>query len=189
MKLNKINEVWNSANSIFKWRVFSLLSSRNFATLAMWHNDFSSLLPDYLTVNREYLGMRSSPLLNKSPLKSCEFIQGKFTRFSCLIHQTFMAKTKPSKFFEKFAINGPWNSLDYNKCNEKHMKKPWLFFGWLMNLTCYGIFMVFSKRPCMKYIQIFHGVQVHGNLMGWKIHGSWLSPWRGIFDWPWRFSE
>ena len=21
-------------------------------------------------------------------------------------------------------------------------------------------------------IQIFHGVQIHGNLMGWKIHGS-----------------
>ena len=123
------------------------LSSRNFATMTMWHNDFSSLLPDYWTVNQENLGMRSSSLLNKSLFKSCEFIQGKFTRFSCLIHQIFMAKTKPSKFFEKFTINGPWNSLDYNKCNEKHMKKPWLFFGWLMNLTCYGIFMVFRKRP------------------------------------------
>ena len=44
------------------------------------------------------------------------------------------------------------NSLDYKKCNEKHMKKA------------------------MKYIQIFHGVQIHGNLMAWKIHGSRLSP-------------
>ena len=34
---------------------------------------------------------------------------------------------KPWKYFEKFAINGLWNSLDYEKCNEKHMKKPWLF--------------------------------------------------------------
>ena len=22
----------------------------------------------------------------------------------------------------------------------------------------------------------FYGVQIHGSLMGWKIHGSWLSP-------------
>ena len=27
--------------------VFSLLSSRNFANMATWHDDFSSLLPDY----------------------------------------------------------------------------------------------------------------------------------------------
>ena len=32
MKLNKIDEVWNNANPIFKWR-FDLLSSRNFATM------------------------------------------------------------------------------------------------------------------------------------------------------------
>ena len=37
---------------------------------------------------------RCLPPLNKNPLKSCEFIQGIFTRFSCLIHQIFMAKTK-----------------------------------------------------------------------------------------------
>ena len=35
---------------------------------------------------------------------------------------------KPWKYFEKFPIDGPRNSLDYKKCNEKHMKKPWLFF-------------------------------------------------------------
>ena len=35
MKLNKIYEVWNSANPLFKWR-FDLLSSRNFATMATW---------------------------------------------------------------------------------------------------------------------------------------------------------
>ena len=39
MKLNKINEVLNSA----KW-IFGLLSSRNFATMATWRNDLSSLL-------------------------------------------------------------------------------------------------------------------------------------------------
>ena len=32
------------------------------------------------------------------------------------------------------------------------------------------------QEKAMKHIQIFHGVQIHGNLMGWKIHGSWLSP-------------
>ena len=39
IKLNKINEVLNSA----KW-IFGLLSSRNFATMATWRNDLSSLL-------------------------------------------------------------------------------------------------------------------------------------------------
>ena len=32
------------------------------------------------------------------------------------------------------------------------------------------------QENAMKYIQIFHGVQIHGNLMGWKIHGSCFSP-------------
>ena len=43
MKLIKIDEVWNSANPLFKWR-FGLLSSRNFAPKATWGNDFSFLL-------------------------------------------------------------------------------------------------------------------------------------------------
>ena len=42
MKLNKIDEVLKSANSLFKW-VFGLLSSRNFDTMGTWRNDFSSL--------------------------------------------------------------------------------------------------------------------------------------------------
>ena len=28
------------------------------------------------------------------------------------------------------------------------------------------------QEKAMKYIQIFHGVQIHGHLMEWKIHGS-----------------
>ena len=28
------------------------------------------------------------------------------------------------------------------------------------------------QEKAMKHIQIFHGVQIRGNLMGWKIHGS-----------------
>ena len=47
MKLNKIDEVWNSANLLFKW-IFGLLSSKNFATMAMWRNDFSSLTLVYV---------------------------------------------------------------------------------------------------------------------------------------------
>ena len=43
MKLNKIDEVWNSANPRFKWH-FGLLSSKNFATMATRRNVFSSLL-------------------------------------------------------------------------------------------------------------------------------------------------
>ena len=42
MKLNKIDDVWNSANSLFKWR-FRLLSSRNFATMATWRYEIFSL--------------------------------------------------------------------------------------------------------------------------------------------------
>ena len=41
-KLNKIDEVWNSAKLLFKW-IFGLLSTQNFATMATWRNDFSSL--------------------------------------------------------------------------------------------------------------------------------------------------
>ena len=44
MKLTKIDEVWNCANSLLS-NVFGLLSSRNFATMAIWHNGSSSLLP------------------------------------------------------------------------------------------------------------------------------------------------
>ena len=42
MKMNKIDEVWNSVNLLLKW-IFSLLSSKNFATKAMWCNDFLSI--------------------------------------------------------------------------------------------------------------------------------------------------
>ena len=43
MKLNKIDEVWNSANLLFKW-IFGLLSTEHFATMATWCNDVSSVL-------------------------------------------------------------------------------------------------------------------------------------------------
>ena len=42
MKLNKIHKVWNSANRLLS--DYSLLSSKNFATMVMWLNDFFSLL-------------------------------------------------------------------------------------------------------------------------------------------------
>ena len=41
MKLNKIDEVWSSANPLFKWR-FRFAVIDYFATMAMWRNDFSS---------------------------------------------------------------------------------------------------------------------------------------------------
>ena len=43
MKLNKIDEVWNSANLLFKW-IFGFLSSKHFATMATCRNDVSSVL-------------------------------------------------------------------------------------------------------------------------------------------------
>ena len=42
MKLNKIDEVWSSANPLFKW-LFRFAVIDYFATMAMWRNDFSSL--------------------------------------------------------------------------------------------------------------------------------------------------
>ena len=50
MNLNKIDEVKNIANPLFKWP-FGLLSSRNFATIARWRNDFSLLIQKKLTTN------------------------------------------------------------------------------------------------------------------------------------------
>ena len=45
MKLNKIGEVWNSANRLLHVSdLIGLLSPQNFATMATWRNDFSSLL-------------------------------------------------------------------------------------------------------------------------------------------------
>ena len=40
MELNKIDEFWNSANSLFKV-ISSLLTSRNFVTMVTWRNYFS----------------------------------------------------------------------------------------------------------------------------------------------------
>ena len=44
---------------------------------------------------------------------------------------------KPSGYFEKFTINGSWNSLDYKKCNEKPMKKAMTYFNdlWIWLVT------------------------------------------------------
>ena len=41
MKLNEIGEVWNSANRLLS-DFIGLLSSKSFATMATWRNDFSS---------------------------------------------------------------------------------------------------------------------------------------------------
>ena len=54
MKLNKIDEVWKSANPLVS-DVFGLLSSRNFATMATWRNELSSQLK---TVKKEKKTMR-----------------------------------------------------------------------------------------------------------------------------------
>ena len=56
MKLNKIDDVWNSANSLFKWR-FRLLSSRSFTTMATWRHEISSLF-NRLRVFQKYFKIR-----------------------------------------------------------------------------------------------------------------------------------
>ena len=52
MELNKIDEFWNSANSLFKL-IFSLLPSKNFVTMATWRNYFS--LFNYKETGEEHL--------------------------------------------------------------------------------------------------------------------------------------
>ena len=42
MKVNKIGKVWNSLNSLLS-DFIGFLSSKNFATMATWRNDISSL--------------------------------------------------------------------------------------------------------------------------------------------------
>ena len=48
----KSDDVWNSANPLFKWR-FHGLSSRNFATMVTWRNNISSLFNGRLRVFRK----------------------------------------------------------------------------------------------------------------------------------------
>ena len=50
MQLNKIDEVSNSVNRLLS-DFIGLLSSKSFATMATWRNDFSSLL---LTSEQDY---------------------------------------------------------------------------------------------------------------------------------------
>ena len=42
MKLNKVGEVWGSANRLLS-DFIGLLSSKHFATMATWRNEFSSV--------------------------------------------------------------------------------------------------------------------------------------------------
>ena len=44
MKLNKIHDFFETVRIHFLGDLFSLLSSKNFATMAMWRNNFSPLL-------------------------------------------------------------------------------------------------------------------------------------------------
>ena len=48
MKLTKIDEVCNSVMIHFLSDDFALFSARNFATVATWRNEFSSLLGNVL---------------------------------------------------------------------------------------------------------------------------------------------
>ena len=47
-KLIRIGEVWNGTNSLFNRR-FGFVVIGNFATMATWHNSWSSLIPLQLT--------------------------------------------------------------------------------------------------------------------------------------------
>ena len=109
-----------------------------------------------------------------------------FTRFSWPKLRVFLwvqpmriPLKKPWKYFEKFTINGPWNSLGYKKCNEKHMK--WLFlitheFDLLWDF--HGV-----QEKAMKYIPIFHGVKFMAILWDGKFKGHDY-PINRVLFWP-----
>ena len=75
MKLDKINEVWNIANLLFKW-IFGLLSSKDFATMAAWRNDFSSLFITTCPRLVCYTAIFSVVTQRSSPLVSGEELGG-----------------------------------------------------------------------------------------------------------------
>ena len=66
MKLDKIGEVWNSANRLLS-DFISLLSSINFATMAMQHNDFSSQLVSVQPSVREFSSLILRQVLPSNP--------------------------------------------------------------------------------------------------------------------------
>ena len=61
MKLDKIDEVWNSAKSLFKW-CFCFVVIRKFCYHATWRNDFSVLFVVYV-----FRILLASFLLSKLP--------------------------------------------------------------------------------------------------------------------------
>ena len=80
MKSNKIDEVWNGANSLFKWR-FWFVVIQKFAIMASWRNDFSSLLV-FLPAMCSVLIWPVPPYKLHNPLRT----------LSCRSGECFMAK-------------------------------------------------------------------------------------------------
>ena len=90
MKLNKIDEIWNSANSLFKWVSVSC-SPKNLlpcTTMAKWRKDFSLLWTDFTD--------RLSPLFNELNCKIimdpyCTYSQRLLYFFEVLLYMTIWA--------------------------------------------------------------------------------------------------
>ena len=72
MELNKIDQVWNRRIH-FLSAVFGLLSSRNFATMATWRNDFSSLLLQGISKNKQSNESLYYLIFNPSLFNFCLF--------------------------------------------------------------------------------------------------------------------
>ena len=71
LKVTKIDVVWNSANSLFKWR-FGLVVIQKFATKAPWGNDFSLYIFNYVCLWVFFLASTSSGVVRQgNPRQSC----------------------------------------------------------------------------------------------------------------------
>ena len=98
-------------------------------------------------------------LTKQKPIKILWIYSGKFTGFSCLFDQFFMAQTKSifmgstyentikkaTKILWKFAVKGP--------CNVNHMKMPWLI-SMAREFDLFWGFHSVQGEP-MKYAMIF----------------------------------
>lgn len=63
LEMNKVDEVWNSAGSLFKWRFrFVIVHCRNFAAIAAWRNNFSSCKSLFCRWRYSGLGMWGTTL-------------------------------------------------------------------------------------------------------------------------------
>ena len=88
MKFNKIDEVWNSANLLFKW-IFRLLSSK---LLLPWQRDVMTS-PLYCKTNTQVRGIQKMPLLQNIQF----YFEGKIPNNLCFQKKYIIGEKETSR--------------------------------------------------------------------------------------------